>query len=286
MTRREDPVDSALEMLRADEWSAENCSPDLENRVMQQFNNRPPASRFGHSRSILLALAFVAIGGVTFAAAGGVGALQRWLVRIEIDGQVTEVTLDENGEHTFTVDTEDGGTATVHIQQSTSPDGETTRIAIQATGDGTDEREVCKVIRKVRKGLPESTFSLDDLGDAEPLAEWTNQAGDDNELYILSAEEGSGSRIFFVTYPEGGDPEVRLVGSPSIQLVGEGLDTQVQVSDNGTVSIAVNDGSDEVCQLKLRIAMGDIADEMPQNIRVQTSDGAIKVQVAPIDDEL
>lgn len=286
MTRREDPVDSALEMLRADEWSAENCSPDLENRVMQQFNNRPPASRLGHSRSILLALAFVAIGGVTFAAAGGVGALQRWLVRIEIDGHVTEVTLDENGEHTFTVDTEDGGTATVHIQQSTSLEGgERTQVAIRKSGEGTEE-EVCKVIRKVGTGLPESSYTLDDLGDAEPLAEWTNQTGQDNELYILPTEDGTGSRIFFVTYPEGGDPEVRLVASPSIQLVGEGLDTQVQVSDNGTVSIAVNDGSDEVCQLKLRIAMGDIADEVPNDVRVQTSDGAIKVRVTPIEDEL
>lgn len=286
MTRREDPVDSALEMLRADDWSAETLSPDLENRVMQQFNNRPPASRFGHSRSLLLALAFVAIGGVTFAAAGGVAAVQKWLVRVEINGEVTEVALDENGEQTFTIDTEDGGTATVHVQQSTSPDGETTRIAIQASGDGTDEKEVCKVIRKVRTGLPESTFSLDDLGDAEPLAEWTDQAGNDNELYILPTEEGTGSRIFFVTYFEDSDPEVRLAGSPRMQLVGEGIDTLVQVSDNGTVSITVDDGSGEVRQIKLRIAMGDSFDEMPHDIRVQTSDGAIKVRVTSVDDEL
>jgi len=253
---------------------------------MQQFNNRPSGSRFSQSHSLLLALAFVAIGGVTFAAAGGVAVMQRWLVRVEINGEVTEVALDENGEHTFTVDTEDGGTATVHVKQSTTPDGETTRIAIEATGDGTTEEEVCKVIRKVGIGLPESTYTLDDLGDAEPLAAWTNQAGDDNELYILATEDGDGSRIFFVTYFEDGEADVRLAGSPPMQLVGEGIDTQVEVSDNGTVSITVDDGSGNVQQLKLRFAMGDSAGEIPSDVRVQTSDGAIKVRVTPIDEEL
>lgn len=286
MTRRKDPIDSALEMLRSDEWSAETFSPDLENRVMQQFNNRPSGARFGKSSSLLLALAFVAIGGVTFAAAGGVAAVQKWLVRVEVNGQVTEVALDENGEQTFTVATEDGGTATIHVQQSTSPDGETTRISVKATNDGNETEEVVKAVRSTRMGVPESNFDLDDLGDAEPLAEWTNQAGEDNELYILASEEGSGSRIFFVTYPEYGDPEVRLAGSPPMQLVGEGIDTQVQVSDNGTVSITVDDGSGNVRQLKLRFAMGDSADDLPCDVRVQTSDGAIKVRVTSIDEEL
>ena len=117
MNKQSDPVDSALNMLRTEHWAAEQpFDPDLENRLMQDFNTHQSPRRFASPKAMLLALAFLTLGGVTLAATDGVAKLKQWFVTLEINGERLDVELDDNGESTFDYEMADGTTATVNIQ--------------------------------------------------------------------------------------------------------------------------------------------------------------------------
>jgi hypothetical protein len=285
---KEDPVDQALEALRSQEWAApEPFNPELENRLMQAFHKPQSRSRFTRPNALALALAVLAVGGVTFAATGGVAKLKSWLLRVEINGQVTEVELDDNGETTFDIDTENGGTATVHIQTADSPDqGQMTRIEVTARGDGTEDHEVVKVAkRRIMTSSIRLDYTLDDLGDAKPYKQWTDEQDRLNALYLLPVEKGEGSRIFLVTTEQDEEPKVNLVCATPRSLLEEGIEPDIQIGADGMVTITFDNGEGEVQVMKAMIKHLAPGEELPGNLAVETPDGEIKITIERIGDD-
>jgi hypothetical protein len=288
MMNPKDPVDQALEALRSQEWAApEPFNPELENRLMQAFNKPPAQSRFTRPSALALALAVLAVGGVTFAATGGVAKLRSLLLRVEINGQVTEVELDGNGETTFEVDTEDGGTATVHIQTTNSPDQcQTTRIEVTARGDGTEDHEVVRVAkRRIMTSSIRLDYTLDDLGDAKPYKQWTDEQDRLSALYLLPVEKGEGSRIFLVITEQHEEPKVHLVCATPRSLLEEGLEPDIQIGEDGLVTITLDNGEGEVQVMKAMIKHLAPGEELPGDLGLETPNGEIKITIEQIADD-
>ncbi len=261
MNKQRDPVDSALDLLRSDEWTGSAYNPELENRLMQEFNRPKSTMRLGRSAWILAAVALVAVSGVSFAAVGGVEKIKTWFVTVEFDGQSRQVELSDDGEAVFTIETEDGTTAQVHVKRSE----ESGRRSIEAsvtTEDGFSERkEVCKKVRvTVGDDEPEGTYTLEDIGDAEPIHTWTDDQDVERELYMLPNEEDEGALIYLVAYDDEETPEVRqLAATPHIEVTDE-FDPKVSVDDNGMITVKIDDGMGRLMMLKFRTQSGSSPD--------------------------
>lgn len=287
MTEHRDPVDSALDTLRSEDWTAQSYNPDLENRLMQHFGTNDQRSRFRHPRTVAIGVALLAVSGVTFAATGGVETIRSWFVTVEINGQQTEVALDPNGEAEFDIQTDDGDTANIHIQRTESADqGHTMRIDVCKTDDANTRKEVVRMVRGVRPGLDQTEYTLDDLGSAEPLHTWQDARGGRHEVYILPGVDGEGSRVFLVSRDEAdSEPSVRLIASPQISLLGLDGQPDVSVDEQGLISIRSDDGQGRAGEIKLRIAAGESAEDLARAASVATPDGQIKITVQPSSDD-
>jgi hypothetical protein len=101
-----DPVERALQSLGGRQWPGANHNPELEQRLMQSFENHPPASLFARHKILVPALIVLFLAGASFAAAGGIDLIRSWFLTIEVNGTVVhsgEIQLDENGEATLTL---------------------------------------------------------------------------------------------------------------------------------------------------------------------------------------
>ncbi len=281
MTGPRDPVDSALDRLRSDSWTGRAYDPELENRLMQNFDNRNNASRSARPRIVAIALALVLVSGATFAATGGIDTVKGWFVTIDLGDEVIDLTLDENGEATIRRETDDGGLLTVSVKKGTTPDGvETTRVAVTRT-DGGNSRE--EFVEEIRRGVRTAPKHIDPaiLADAEPARAWSDEDGNTTEVYFLPVEEGEGTRIYLATTDPDGEQVVRHLGTPPINLAGD-VKPKVEVSDDGTISITLDDGAGRVAEMEFKIAEGPGTElRRPRGIEMETPDGDIKVRVRP-----
>jgi hypothetical protein len=101
-----DPVDGALQSLGGRQWPGVNHNPELEQRLMHNFGNSPPASFLARHRILISALAVMLLAGVSFAAAGGVDLIRSWFLTIQVNGAVVhsgEIQVDEQGQATLTL---------------------------------------------------------------------------------------------------------------------------------------------------------------------------------------
>jgi hypothetical protein len=271
MNDRRDPVDNALDLLQSQEWSAEPFGRELETRMMQQPNPTHNIKRLGGASWPLVILAVFAVGGGTFAATGGVEKLKKWLLTVEIDGQVTEVEVDEGGQSTFTIETEDGGTATVHIDKSGStPDEDMTKITVRQESDGEFAEDVeARVVRKacVRSdgrvppmGEPLSPELLAAVDAAEPVHEWPDPMGGTAALYILPAVGAEGSQLLITHTDPEGEREFNPVAVTPFPVYGEGMETAVEMADDGTLTIKVT-GPEEGQERELKLKLMTITTE-------------------------
>ncbi|MBN2564040.1 MAG: hypothetical protein JXQ75_24260 [Phycisphaerae bacterium] len=292
MPYEQDPVDQAIKSLRSQAWPGESHNIELEERLMRESQSNCSVSRLGRHRVLAAALAVLVLGSVGFAAAGGVDMVKNWLLRVEINGQVTEVQLDENGEKTFTINTDDGGTATVDIKKAVSPDeGEMTRVRITKTNDLAGDERRAEWVTKVRVGDeqqigidPEKPdLTLADLGGAQPIKKWAGEDGLVSELYILPDEQGQGSRVLIVTTNEDGEAHVRLVATTPRPLLLDGFEPDVQVNDDGLVTITLENGQGQVQVIKARAKRPGPGDAIPDGLKLETPDGEIKVRVQEAD---
>ena len=300
MNNKHDPVDNALDVLRSQEWAAHQpFEHELENRLMSEFNPKQNVSRFTKPRALVLALALalLTIGGVTFAATGGVEKLKRWFVTIDINGQVTELELDENGEKTFTIETDDGGMATVQIKKSGSPEEcEMTQVRVTKTSeldDGTAIENV-EAVRKLCMNIAETEFTLDDLGDAEPVKAWTDKAGTSHELYLLPREDAKGSEVLIASTKEDEEPVVRRLAVAPWLSTESDVEPAIEVDENGLVTIEFDDGQGRVQVMKLMVISAeqdehDLADLMKQSgcgpIKIDRSEGRIQIKVETVEED-
>lgn len=286
MKNHRDIVDNALDLLRSDPSSAQSLNPDLENRLMQEFQNRPTNSRFLHSRGLVVALSVLLVSGVAFAAGGGISRLRQWLFTVEVNGGVSSVRVGENGSQTMSINTDDGGTATVHVEKGSSADGsDSTRVTILKSDDNSQQEEVAKIIRRAGPGPAEQSYTADILNGYEPVAEWTRPNGGVNQVYQLPAEDGAGSRFFMLTTPDenvadkNAAPAIRLLGQTPMALV-PGVKPDVQMSDDGVVTITQDDGNGRVMKMKFKSksSVSDRANEH-EPLDLNLLDGKVKIKV-------
>ena len=282
MTGQRDPVDSALDRLRSDSWTGRAYDPELENKLMQDFNHRSGATRSARPRILAIALALLLVSGASFAATGGIDTVKGWFVTIEMGDEIIDLTLDENGEATIRRETDDGGLTTVSVKKGTTPDGgETTRVSVKRTdGDGNHE-ECCEVVRNGSHTAPAAVDAAI-LADAEPAKAWSDEDGNTTEIYFLPVEEGEGTRIYLATTDPEGEQLVRHIGTPRINLADGEVAPKVELNDDGSLSITLDDGAGRVAEMKIKIAQGPMTEQLrPGNLEVQTPDGDVKVRVRP-----
>ena len=137
MHEDKDPVAGALQALKNQRWAGGTQDDDLEKKLMQAFDSNTRAPRGGGRRALVAAVAVLFLGGVGFAAVGGVGLVRSWFLDITVEGpngeviQVqTDVTPDEDGRATFTIPTGDGGEAEVTMEVQEEEDGEQKSISV------------------------------------------------------------------------------------------------------------------------------------------------------------
>ena len=162
MHKELDPLDRTLESLRSREWKPDDRKTELEEKLMQEFNHKPPSHRFGNHPVLLAALAVLLLGSAAFAATGGVTLVKDWFVKVYIDGQevdseVTNVYDDEDGTTHMTLDMGDVGQAELAIVQ----EGEGEIAEIHVTAGVTQDRDGDGVI-EMGFGIGESESDSDD----------------------------------------------------------------------------------------------------------------------------
>jgi hypothetical protein len=92
MHEDQDPVAGALQALKDQQWAGGRHNHDLEEKLMQRFDTNTRASRGGGRRVLILAAGALLLGGVGFAAAGGVDMVRSWFVTIEVQEGAIEFT--------------------------------------------------------------------------------------------------------------------------------------------------------------------------------------------------
>ncbi len=103
MNNHSDSVDRALMSLANRHWPETTPDHQLEQRLMNSCQNRPPASLFARHRTLICALAVLALAGV---ATGAVGLAKGWFATVSVNGKIVhsgELVPDENGRATITV---------------------------------------------------------------------------------------------------------------------------------------------------------------------------------------
>lgn len=281
-----DPVDGALDALRSQHWTEDSYNAKLEEKLMSAYRPQTSASRSTRRHMLVGLLALLLIAGGTFAATGGIDTIRQWLVTVEVNGQVHEFTTDETGTGTFTIETEDGGQAEVQVQMAGSPDeGEvTSNITISAEspgGDVTQDIAVQRRVRTVGSDLPdESEYTVDDLGDAEPAAEW-EQGGLTNAVYLVpnAEDEGVGFKLFATATNSDGETMVNLAASPPVPLPENEEDVSVEFGEDGMLTVRITPADGEEMVMKLMVATGAGPDccDSDEPLSVETPDGEITI---------
>lgn len=124
MRDKSDPIDRALESLRAQPWSGPDCNPEIEAKLMEVFPTHRPLGRLRRYRTVAAVLGAVLIGGAGLAA-GGATAVKRWFVTLRLitpDGEqlidaVLEPTDAGAASGTMNLDVGDGRQATVVVEK-------------------------------------------------------------------------------------------------------------------------------------------------------------------------
>lgn len=287
MNPEHDPVDHALRLLRSDPGAGmQPYNPDLEKRLMQDFDSRPIRSR-RLSRAIIVVAAVLALSGGTFAATGGIARLRQWLFTVEIEGVSAQILVPENGEGTILFET-DKGLATVAVQKTNSAeDGEMTQVNVVVDEEGVHNEDVVRMVRRPA-GAPEAEtqYSIQDLGDAEPYAEWTEEDGATNQVFLLPTEDGAATEIFLATAPpEAAEPTVRLVATPPINMLSSEAAPEVTFED-GVLSISFDDGNGRDGEIRLRIRHGADGEAPSDRLDIATPDGRVRIKMqGPSEDE-
>jgi hypothetical protein len=281
MQKNPDPVDQAFDVLRESRWESAGHHTQLEEVLMSEFQRPQSSGFFSQHRALCVAAGILLVGGVSFAASS---TLRSWLVRVEVGDQVAEVEVGENGSKTMTIETPDGGLATVTVEKSTA-NGDETRVEVRRSSADGREENVDAVVRKTRREMfDDSEYSMDDLGDAEPNATWAS-ADYAHAIYLLPGKDNNSTRMFVSTTTPEGETEVRLAGTPPIVMWGE-VTPDVSVGDDGTLTISLKkDGNEQVIKMKIAVAHDDEAD-LPDDgsIDIETPDG-VRVKISETDDE-
>ncbi|HUU82547.1 MAG TPA: hypothetical protein VM243_03485 [Phycisphaerae bacterium] len=258
---------------------------------MSAYKPSASASRSTRRHTLVGLAALLLVAGGTFAATGGIDTIRQWLVTVEVNGQVHEFTTDDNGIGSFTIETDDGQ-AEVQVQMATSPDGGevTSNITISAEspdGGMTRDIEVQRRVRTVSSDLAgDSAYTVDDLGDTEPAAEWV-QDGVTNAVYLVpnGEDEGVGFKVFAAATTSDGETIVNLAAAPPVALPENEDDISVELADDGMLTITIGgEGEEMVMNLAFATAgaTGPACCDPDEPLEVETPDGEITITLDAI----
>lgn len=282
MIESRDPVDDVFKTLRGREWQGPSPDAQLEKRLMQEFNSTPRRS-LARSRTLAFALAFVAVGGVAFAATGGIERIRGWFVTLEVDGQQFDVQLNEAGEHVGVYETQDGGEAEVRIKATDDGAGNrSTRVDVTKTGpDDSMTRIVQRERQASHNGHELETVELP--GDAVPHREWTDESGNAKALYVLPTEDGEGSQLVLADLDADGVVQIaRRLPTPPLPPMNEKSGMSVDLNDAGELVIRIAGEDGEEREMVIRMAQRRGAGEArPRTLKARTPEGDVKVEIRP-----
>jgi ketosteroid isomerase-like protein len=284
MTNEQDPIQSALESLKNRSWTGEPFDPQLEERLMKEFNTQNQSRRTPMRVAALVALSIVLVGGGAFAATGGIEKIRSWVFSVNINGQQAKLIANDGEPATMTIQGDDGKTTTISVLKATdAAQGDKTHVTVNATGPGSEDEQVVKMVRRQGPAPEEAnaSYTMDDIGDARATQTWTDKAGLTNSLYVIPSEDGEWIRVFRVTTDGAGSTSVqKLAQVPSMEGF-EGITPQVSTDDSGVTTLVFDNGNGEKRVLKTRMATATDGEnlENPNNIQIRTEDGRIQVDV-------
>ena len=106
MSQDVDRVDQAFQAMKARSRGRVMSELNLEERLMQEFSNVQSQRRRGRTMALAVGLMLV-LGGVGFAAAGGVEYVRSWFTLVELvdpSGESPSMTYELRGNQLFDVD--------------------------------------------------------------------------------------------------------------------------------------------------------------------------------------
>lgn len=252
---------------------------------MEQYGTSGPASRFTKYRTLLVALGVILVGGAGFAATdGGSTALKNLFVFITIDGEVTELELEAiDGQATWVMQNEDGGTTTINLFQLDEPDGEgvqTVNVEIEADGAGD------KTIELLLGGMPADGMIHIGTGDAAALGGSGCGMVVTDELVLSGLGDGAQDTITVTKQctkgADGGETVevIQIVGDP-----GDGHERRMKLIDDllseeadGAVNVEVELGEDGIATITLTDEDGT-EKVLTLDVSAETEDGELTVTV-------
>ena len=152
--------------------------------------------------------------------------------------------------------------------------------------DGAAFETMDKVVRRVMSDAQAQNYTLEDIGDAEPAAEWRDQADNEWQLYFVQGEDGEDASLFTVMYADDAEPLIRHTGRLPCKLLAEGAEPKVEVAGDGLITLTFDDGENvNVMKIRTRISAEELAD--PNTLRLGSDcgdGGSIRVHVEEIDE--
>lgn len=279
MNQDHDPVDSALNSLRSQSWTAGSFNPQLEERLMQEFGKNP-SRRFTKLPTWVIAVAGVLLAGG--AATGTVALVRSWFVTVQIGDKQYQLQTDENGRAEMVVQSDDGKTTNIQIQRVEGEAGDETNVQVNVDDANQQTEKVVKMVRRSGAGAgPEQNFSAADLAGTQPTATWSIAAGATKAVHFVP-QDGGGVRLFMVTTDADGSQKIRRLAELPAQLNLAGQTPQISHGSDGTVTLTfgADGGNKRVLKFRDREVSGD-APPADGPVQVDTGSGTIRINANP-----
>lgn len=278
MTRHKDPVDQALTSMKSTRWTGGSINENLENKLMQEFHKQNVRSRNRFPQGLAAMLGIILIGGVGFAAAGGVETVKKWFVTVELigpDGEVFTGILEPISEDgttaTMDLQLEDGTAATLVIERfegdaealTDTPEGSNVELRMvvemqnEAGFTGSDGEATFQVQLEAADGAQQSQQgenkvlrrlndfklgqSLDQIPEALLIKPYVDVNAIWQELHIVKQYDvnGGGLTIYTTYVNDAGDVQYREVGALQGMSPDDLSVEDVTFEDDGFATLAI-----------------------------------------------
>lgn len=281
MNGKHDPVDSAMDILRSEPWTASEFKPELENSLMQKFEQQQKTRRFIRGPVAIAAVGVLAVGSVAFAASGAAQKLRQWFLNIDLgNGETAKIIVQDGQPGEVRIENEDGSTTTVNAiaESLDGGDGHKARVVVTRTSPGEENQHVSEIVRRQMSQPPAAT-DLSVLEGTELIGSFKDDAGRMVEVYSAAAEDG-GMQAYVVTQGFGQFPERRVLASPLLVRLQPGTPASVSVDENGVVEIDFDGGPNEQARIRLLSDPSAIEKMQEVNMQVDPASGQINMRVA------
>ena len=284
-----DPVDSALSSLRSEAWTAKPFTPEMEQKIMSDFRANPSPVRYMKSPVALAAAGVLAIGGVAFAATGGIQELRKWLFKVEINGQQYELVTTEGQPGSVVFEDEAGNRTHLDVAtEAVGPDGQKTKVVLRRmNGDGLEESEMESVTKSMTIDVADAA-SVETARALPLLASWSDNTRSVEVRGATTDENTELAQLHLIVRGFAPQAEEHVLASPTVPATLASGKPTISVTDAGAVHLnfEVSEGPGETRVAKMVFVTNK--DAMPDgewhgtddaNVQVDRENGEVKVRV-------